>query len=1030
MGNTDDTIQCSNCLSQNTRESLFCNKCGTRLKEDQKTLAYSEAQQQQMDRLGFSPGENFGKRYRVIEEIGRGGMGIVYKAEDKELSIKVALKMIHPAQSQNPRFIERFRKETLLARSISHENIIRIYDLGEIDEIKYISMEYIKGQSLKELINASGSLTIETSINLSKQICDALAAAHRKGIIHQDLKPQNIMIDSDGNVHVMDFGVARLFEEEETGVSKGITGTPPYLSPERAKGEKADQRSDIYSFGIIMFEMLTGKRPFEAETMEGYLHKHLYEKPQAPSKQNPRVPALLDKIILKCLGKDKEKRYQNVQDILIDLEKDVAVSKPVASRIWTKKSKAFIFVASLILIICFGYILWKGTKKEPPISPLAGDGRISVAVMYFENYTGEQNLDHWRFGLQDYLMTDLAQSRYLRVLSGDRLSQILDRMDQLETEKYSSRVLDRIAYEEHIQYFILGGFGKAGDNYRITFKIKEAFTREFLATEIKEGKEQSFHSLVDQTTPWVKGNFLASDQITDDIDREIGKISTSSPDALMYYIEGITYSRQRKFRDSIQSLEKAVDIDPEFAMAYKQMASSYDYLKMPDETEEYLLKALELGDRISDRERYLIEGSYLNLVKKDYDKAIKTYQDVLELYPEDDEAKLKLGAIYFNIEEWDTALDYYNKVPKTNHKSYEDACINMAYIFMAKGWYNQARNVLQANKELLPSQVYYLRNMSHTYLSEGSYSLALKEVNKAISLAPYDFNNIALLGNIYHVKGDLSLAARTYQKLLEADEALHRGNGSYWMSKLFLAQGQYKKCLDEILNGIVHMKKSNLKYNESKSLLSLAYTSLRLYRFAEALDAAEHAMEVAVEIHFPNDQKWALHLQGLAYLKMNNIRDAEKIANQLKALILETRNRQHMRHYHHLIGMIDLQKNQVGPSIEKLTEAVSLLPSQAYQLGDQAFFIDSLAYNCFISGKLEEAKNCYERISRLTWGKIEYGDIHAKSLYWLGKINQEQGLTVEATENYKKFLDLWKEADPNDADMADAKKQYNVLILN
>jgi tetratricopeptide (TPR) repeat protein len=602
-------------------------------------------------------------------------------------------------------------------------------------------------------------------------------------------------------------------------------------------------------------------------------------------------------------------------------------------------------------------------------------------------------------------------------------------MDQLEAEKYSSRVLDTIASEENIQYFILGSFGKAGDNYWLTFKIQEAFGRELLATEIKEGKEHIFHSLVDETTEWIKGYFLAADQIAGDIDQKIGIISTSSHIAQKHYFEGIMYARERKFKESIQSLEKAVAIDPEFAMAYKQIASNYNRLDMLKETEEYLLKALELRERISIRERYLIEGRYLNLVKKDYDQAINKYLDVLDLYPEDDEAKLQLGAIYFNIEEWDMALEYYNQVPKTSDISYEAACINIAYIYMAKGWYNQARNVFEANKELFP-QVYYLRNMSHTFLYEANYERALQGITEAIDLEPDDLYNAALLGNIYHLNGDLSFAKKTYNKLLEADDPLHKGYGSRWMSKLYLARGQYKKCLDEILNGVDHSKKSNLKYNESELLLSLAYTNLRLDRFYESLNAAEEAMEVAVEIHFPKYQKWALHLQGLACLKMNKMSDAENKASQLQLLIEQTQNKHHMRHYYHLMGMIDLQENQASQAIEEFREAVSLMPKQVYGLGEQAFYIESLASACYKNGNLEEAKNNYDRISRLTWGRIEYGDIHAKSFYWLGKISQELSLTVEAKENYKKFLDLWVDADPADTELADAKKQYEILILD
>ena len=243
MGNKAKKVQCPKCYSFNIEDSRYCNKCGSSLEKKEETLTYIPKN----DRLNFLPGDSFGSRYRIVEEIGRGGMGRVYKAEDKELGITVALKMIRPEYSSSPRFIKRFKKETLLARSISHENVIRIHDLGELNEIKFISMEYIKGQNLKELIRTSGTLTVETTISITRQICEALRIAHQKGIVHRDLKPQNIMIDNNGKVYTMDFGLAKSIEAQEDSLSRGIVGTPQYLSPEQAKGEKADQRSDIYS---------------------------------------------------------------------------------------------------------------------------------------------------------------------------------------------------------------------------------------------------------------------------------------------------------------------------------------------------------------------------------------------------------------------------------------------------------------------------------------------------------------------------------------------------------------------------------------------------------------------------------------------------------------------------------------------------------------------------------------------------------------------------------------------------------------
>ena len=208
MGNSDRKIDCPECLTRNPEDSAFCSKCGTTLKQGSGTLSYAESDGTE-DELHFEPGMLFGQRYRIIEEIGRGGMGRVYKVRDEGLGIEAALKMIRPDHARDPKFIEIFKNETLLARSISQKNIIRIFDMGEDEGIKFISMEYIKGQNLRELIRQSGTLAVETALNLTRQICEGLKAAHEEGVIHRDLKPQNIMVDSNGQVHIMDFGIAK-----------------------------------------------------------------------------------------------------------------------------------------------------------------------------------------------------------------------------------------------------------------------------------------------------------------------------------------------------------------------------------------------------------------------------------------------------------------------------------------------------------------------------------------------------------------------------------------------------------------------------------------------------------------------------------------------------------------------------------------------------------------------------------------------------------------------------------------------------
>jgi serine/threonine protein kinase len=369
----------------------------------------------------LTAGTTFARRYQIIEDLGRGGMGRVYKVFDTEVQEKMALKLLHPDIAADERTIERFRNELKLARAISHRNVCRMFDLGREEGTYYITMEYVSGEDLKSLIHRIGALPVGKAVSIGKQVCEGLSEAHRLGVVHRDLKPQNVMIDREGNARIMDFGIARSLTARGMTGAGVMIGTPEYMSPEQVDGKEADPRSDIYSLGIILFEMLTGHLPFEGDTPLSVAVKQKSERPPDPRSINAQIPDELGRIILKCLEKPKEKRYQSSDEILTELariEKELPTTSqplPIRKTLTSKQitvqftlKKALWPIAALIAVVIVGLAVWK-------LIPQKAGPKRAIAVIGFKNRTGDQSLDYLQEAIPNLLITSLEQSGHFQV---------------------------------------------------------------------------------------------------------------------------------------------------------------------------------------------------------------------------------------------------------------------------------------------------------------------------------------------------------------------------------------------------------------------------------------------------------------------------------------------------------------------------------------------------------------------------------------------------------------------------------------
>jgi tetratricopeptide (TPR) repeat protein len=832
----------------------------------------------------------------------------------------------------------------------------------------------------------------------------------------------------------MDFGIARSLEAKGITGAGVMIGTPEYMSPEQVESKETDQRSDIYSLGIILFEMVIGRVPFEGDTPLSVAVKHKTEAPQDPKELNSQIPEDLSKVILRCMEKDKEKRYQSADELRSELE-NIEKGIPTTERIAPKRKpvtskevtvtfgmkKLFIPILAVIVIIAAAIVIWK-LIPEKKAAPIAQEGQPSLAVMHFKNNTGDESLDHMRTMLPDLLITDLSQSKYLRVLSREKLFEILGQLNQLEAETYSAEVLQEVAAQGGVSHVLLGSYARMGGVFRIDVVIQKASTGEIIDSErIEAVGEEDVFPKVDELTKKIKTSFkLSEEEIASDLDKDVEMITTSSPEAYKFYSEGLKYLGTGDVRGCITLMEKAVEIDPEFAAAYRYISAAYGLIYLFSESKKYMQKALEFKDRASDRDRLLIEGSFFRGSEKTFDKAIEAYTQLLGLYPEALDGIIGLGTLYRNIEDWDKAIEWYMKAIPNKFNAIAPYT-GAARAYLGKGLYKEAKEILEEYITNVSDNSLIRFYLARTYIHQGKLDLALTELDKAFVLDPTRYANFLSRGDIYVYTGDFVNAEEEYQKLKDHTEPFGQIWGKLRLRSLNMLQGKFKKAAIMTKQGIEFAQKMGEYDWKSVFHDCLARLYLRTGKLEEALKECDLALNSARDWEVLERQRTALCTKGLVYVEMNSIEDAQRTADELKMMIEEGMNKKSIRLYQLLTGKIEFEKGNISKAIEHFEISVSFLSDGP--LAKSVDFIDPLALAYYEAGDLENALKQYKRITSLTQGRIRHADHYAKSFYMLGKIYEQQGDTAKAIENYEKFLILWKDADPGIAEVEDAGKR-------
>jgi serine/threonine protein kinase/tetratricopeptide (TPR) repeat protein len=1018
------STQCPKCSAENPDTKQFCGDCGTLLEADVIHTKTIETPAEELKR-----GIVFAGRYEIIEELGKGGMGRVYRVEDTKAKEEIAIKLIKPEIAADKKTIERFRNELTTARKIVQKNVCRMYDIGEEKGQHFITMEYVSGGDLKKFIRRSKQLTVGTAISISKQICEGLSEAHSLGIVHRDLKPNNIMIDDNGNARIMDFGIARTIREKGITGPSVMIGTPEYMSPEQVDAKEVDQRSDIYSLGIIMYEMVTGELPFQGETPLSVAMKHKGEIPKDPRDINAQIPEDLSGLILKCLAKEKADRYRSPAEIRSELER-IETGLPTTSKVIPKAipstSKEItvsfqprkllvpaLATVSLAVVIVLLLLFLPG-KKTVPIPT----DKPSLAVLYFENNSGDETLENWRSGLSEMLITDLSQSKFLHILSGDRIYSLLDDLDLLEKDKYSTEDLKKVASQGGVSHILRGSFITAGEKFIINASLMKGDTAEVLSSIQEDGMgEISITDSLDSITTKIKTDLnLTEDQVSDDIDRELNQITSQYPEAFKLYAEGRRVFYEGDERASIPYYERAIAVDRGFAMAYRAMAISYGNLGFRPIRDEYMEKAMEFKERLPDRDKYLIEADYYSSSEGTYDSAISVYENALELYPDDTTINHNLALIYNNLDEYEKAIPYYERA--VNAKTIFDGTYSqLATAYRAVGEFDKAQAVLESSLQYVDNKSDIYRALAGHFLLLGEDEKAQAAVEEALIANPENVRSYGTRGRLYMLQGDLKKAEDDFWKLMEETEPGARYLGLNGLIDLSLHKGQLKQAKDFLMRGITLAMNSNLKWPESEWRSTLAHIHIRLGDFDEAIKESQQAFQLAVDADEPYLQRRAVHLTGLAYARNNALIQAEQTALELETLFVEGRYKKLAR-LHHLQGEIELKKKNYPQAIDAFKQALSLTLYQS-----NAFYSSSLAQAYYLSGQHKKAQDEYIRILTLRGGRKGFRDLVTKSHYMMGIVFKELGQKKEAIQSFEKFLSLWKDADPGLPEVDEAKKR-------